>query len=78
MNSSINAAPADCFIEALAEAREIDEMLRDMTVEQRINLEEVKPFVRVPFTANEAFALTGLPTFRALALRQNESENSSV
>ena len=71
VNSSINAVVADRFIDALAEAREIDEMLREMTEDQRMNLKEVKPFLGVPFTAKESFALTGLPNSGGLVARKD-------
>lgn len=71
VNASINAVVADRFSEALVEAREIDEMLCEMTQEQRDELEDVKPFLGVPFTAKEAFAIKGLPNSGGLVARKD-------
>ena len=71
VNASINAVVADRFLEALQEAKEIDEMLSEMTQDQRDELEFVKPFLGVPFTAKEAFAITGLPNSGGLVARKD-------
>ena len=71
VNDSINAVVADRFSEAILEAREIDEMLSEMTQEQRDELEITKPFLGVPFTAKEAFAVAGLPNSGGLVARKD-------
>ena len=71
VNVSINAVVADRFTDALVEAKEIDEMLCEMPQEQRDELEVVKPFLGVPFTAKEAFAVTGLPNSGGLMARKD-------
>lgn len=71
VNNSINAVVADRFSEAILEAREIDEMLSEMTQEQRDELEIAKPFLGLPFTAKEAFAVAGLPNSGGLVARKD-------
>ena len=71
VNDSINAVVADRFPEAILEAREIDEMLSEMTQEQRDELEITKPFLGVPFTAKESFAVAGLPNSGGLVARKD-------
>lgn len=71
VNESINAVVADRFSKALKEAKEIDEMLSEMSEEERDELEVSKPFLGVPFTAKEAFAVTGLPNSGGLVARKD-------
>ena len=71
VNASINAVVADRFSEALKEAKEIDEMLSEMSGEEREELEVSKPFLGVPFTVKEAFGVTGLPNSGGLVARKD-------
>lgn len=71
VNASINAVVADRFSEALVEARELDEELREMSQDERDELEDIKPFLGVPFTAKEAFAVRGLPNSGGLVARKD-------
>lgn len=57
----LNAVVVDRFEEAMQEARDIDKLLAS-SAELPPNLsEENAPFLGVPFTAKEAFAVKGLP-----------------
>ena len=71
VNASINAVVADRFSEALMEARELDEELREMSQDERDELEDIKPFLGVPFTAKVAFAVRGLPNSGGLVARKD-------
>lgn len=71
VNASINAVVADRFSDALKEAKETDEMLSEMSQEERDELEVTKPFLGVPFTAKEAFAVSGLPNSGGLVARKD-------
>ena len=71
INPSINAVVADRFSDAIGEAKEIDEMLCKMNREERDELAATKPFLGVPFTAKESFAVTGLPNSGGLVARQD-------
>ena len=71
VNAGINAVVVDRFSEALQEAKEIDEMLLEMSEEERNELEGSKPFLGIPFTAKEAFAVTGLPNSGGLVARKD-------
>ena len=71
INKQINAVARQRFEEALQEAREIDEMIQILTDEERENLAEIKPFLGVPFTAKEAFAIRGMPNCSGLVARQD-------
>lgn len=71
VNASINAVVADRFADALKEAKETDEMLSEMSQEERDELEVTKPFLGVPFTAKEAFAVSGLPNSGGLVARKD-------
>lgn len=71
VNPSINAVVADRFSDALQEAKEIDEMLCEMTREERDELAVSKPFFGVPFTIKESFAVRGLPNSGGLVSRRD-------
>ena len=71
VNASINAVVADRFSDALQEAKEMDEMLVEMSQDERDELEVSKPFWGVPFTAKESFAVAGLPNSGGLVARKD-------
>ena len=70
VNAELNAVVAERFEDALQQAREIDEMLRILNESERESLKNVKPFLGVPFTAKEAFAISGLPNTSGLVARK--------
>lgn len=79
VNPSINAVVADRFSDALQEAKEIDEMLCEMTREERDELAVSKPFFGVPFTTKESFAVRGLPNSGGLVSRRDlVADNDAV
>ena len=72
----INAVIVTRFDEAIEDARKIDKLLesgKDLPEEYS---EDKAPFLGVPFTAKEAFAITGL--FVAIASYLNYSVTRSV
>jgi fatty acid amide hydrolase 2 len=66
VNPTLNAMVCDRFDAALQEARDVDSRLRTK------DSETPPPFLGVPFTAKEAFALTGMPNTSGLVSRRGE------
>lgn len=70
VNAELNAVVGDRFEDALQQAQQIDEMLQILNEKERKNLQEMKPFLGVPFTAKEAIAISGLPNTSGLVSRK--------
>ncbi|XP_077977656.1 fatty-acid amide hydrolase 2-like [Glandiceps talaboti] len=70
VNILINAVVADRFDEAMQEAKEIDSVLDSGSVPDKYSQTNA-PFLGIPFTAKEAFAITGLPNTSGLVARKN-------
>ena len=58
VNPIVNAIVAERYEEALEEAREVDKQLGQDPVPKELS-EDTKPFLGVPLTVKEAFALEG-------------------
>uniref|UniRef100_A0A8C4J4L5 Fatty acid amide hydrolase 2 n=1 Tax=Dromaius novaehollandiae TaxID=8790 RepID=A0A8C4J4L5_DRONO len=69
VNPLTNAVVKDRFEEALEEARHVDELLSEGPSDE--SLEEKFPFLGVPITVKEAFALNGMPNTSGLVSRRN-------
>ncbi|XP_048852278.1 fatty-acid amide hydrolase 2-A-like isoform X4 [Brienomyrus brachyistius] len=70
VNPIINAVVKHRFSEALQEAAQVDKLLDDEKAEEQ-ELEARLPFLGVPFTAKEAFALRGMPNSTGLVSRRD-------
>lgn len=58
VNPAVNAIVAERYTEALEEAREVDRQLSQDPVPEELS-EDAKPFLGIPVTIKEAFALEG-------------------
>ncbi|NUP05200.1 MAG: amidase [Polyangiaceae bacterium] len=67
VNGAIRAVVRTCFERARQEAAEADERLSTTT-----NVAELPPFLGVPFTSKEHFAVEGLPNTGGLVSRRNK------
>ncbi|XP_059588629.1 fatty-acid amide hydrolase 2 [Alligator mississippiensis] len=70
VNPFINAVVKDRFEEALQEAQQVDKLLSEGVGDEDF-LQEKFPFLGVPFTVKEAFALHGMPNTSGLISRRN-------
>ncbi|KAL3882734.1 hypothetical protein ACJMK2_029045 [Sinanodonta woodiana] len=70
VNPIVNAAVAERFEEALKEAQKIDEILEGSSLDPEYS-EDKKPFLGVPLTVKEAFAVKGMPNTSGLVTRKN-------
>ncbi|XP_062916673.1 fatty-acid amide hydrolase 2-like isoform X2 [Mobula hypostoma] len=70
VNPIVNALVADRFSAALKEAQQVDERLAKGNEDEK-SLEESVPYLGVPFTVKEAFALEGSPNSCGLVCRKN-------
>ena len=59
VNSALNAVVSERFEDALQQAKDIDKMLRSSKISEEYSVENA-PFLGVPFTAKEAFGITGI------------------
>ena len=71
VNKKLNAVAQNRFERAIEEAKDFDEMLAVLSEEQREDLARIKPFLGVPFTAKESFAMTGMPNCSGLVARKD-------
>lgn len=58
VNPAVNAIVAERYAEALEEAQQVDRQLSQDPIPQEFS-EDAKPFLGVPLTVKEAFALEG-------------------
>lgn len=58
VNPAVNAIVAERYAEALEEAQAVDRQLSQDPVPEELS-EDAKPFLGIPFTVKEAFALEG-------------------
>ncbi|XP_005994805.1 fatty-acid amide hydrolase 2-A [Latimeria chalumnae] len=70
VNPIINAVVKDRFEEALLEARQVDAFVSEEHEDEKL-LEEKFPFLGVPLTVKEAFALQGMPNSSGLVNRKH-------
>ena len=63
VNKDLNAVVAERFEEAIAEAEEFDRILASDSLPECYSLENA-PFLGVPFTAKEAFGVTGTYVYK--------------
>ncbi|XP_067903823.1 fatty-acid amide hydrolase 2-A isoform X3 [Heterodontus francisci] len=70
VNPIVNALVSERFAAALKEAQQVDNRLAEGGEDER-SLEESVPFLGVPFTVKEAFALEGSPNSCGLVSRKN-------
>ncbi|XP_067852968.1 fatty-acid amide hydrolase 2-A [Heptranchias perlo] len=70
VNPIVNALVAERFSAALKEAQQVDNRLAEGSEDEK-SLEESVPYLGVPFTVKEAFALEGLPNSSGLVSRKN-------
>ncbi|KAK3580690.1 hypothetical protein CHS0354_017971 [Potamilus streckersoni] len=70
VNPVVNAAVSERFEEALKEAQNIDEILDAQSLDPEYS-EDKKPFLGVPLTVKEAFAVKGMPNTAGLVIRKN-------
>ncbi|XP_030066214.1 fatty-acid amide hydrolase 2 [Microcaecilia unicolor] len=77
VNPMVNALVKDRYEEALQEARQVDEMLL-IGEEDEESLKEKLPFLGVPLTVKEAFALHGMPNSAGLVARRNVISNTDA
>ncbi|EDO30796.1 predicted protein [Nematostella vectensis] len=71
INTKINAVVDDCFREAIDEARDVDELLKNMGKDEREKMGKRKPLLGVPFTAKESFSAKGMPNCSGLMARKD-------
>ncbi|XP_033740866.1 fatty-acid amide hydrolase 2-like [Pecten maximus] len=71
VNPVVNAVTATRFEEAILEAEEVDTLLDSGQLDDRYS-EENAPFLGVPTSVKEAFALKGLPNASGLVKRKNK------
>uniref|UniRef100_A0A8C6Z3H0 Fatty acid amide hydrolase 2 n=1 Tax=Nothoprocta perdicaria TaxID=30464 RepID=A0A8C6Z3H0_NOTPE len=71
VNPLTNGLVRDRFEEALEEARQVDKLLAEGPADADAALEERLPFLGVPVTVKEAFALQGMPNTSGLVSRRN-------
>ena len=60
VNPLLNCVVDTRFEAAMEEADEVDKLVRSSSDEQLRRLRKEKPFLGVPFTVKECFAVTGL------------------
>ena len=65
VNVSVNAVVSNRFDAALAEAKEVDRLLQQDPLPAHCSVENA-PFLGVPFSAKEAFAITGKLTINVI------------
>ncbi|XP_037764935.1 fatty-acid amide hydrolase 2 [Chelonia mydas] len=70
INPLVNAVVKDRFDAALQEAQHVDKLLSEGHGDED-SLQEKFPFLGVPFTVKEAFALHGMPNTSGLVSRRN-------
>ncbi|XP_060105657.1 fatty-acid amide hydrolase 2 [Heteronotia binoei] len=70
VNPLINAVVKDRFLEALKEAHEVDKLVSEGHDDEE-SLREKFPYLGVPVTIKEAFALQGMPNTSGLVNRRN-------
>ncbi|XP_032886259.1 fatty-acid amide hydrolase 2 [Amblyraja radiata] len=70
VNPIVNALVAERFSAALKEAQQVDKRLAEGNEDEKL-LEESVPYLGVPFTVKEAFALEGSPNSSGLVSRKN-------
>ncbi|KAJ6663255.1 hypothetical protein lerEdw1_010391 [Lerista edwardsae] len=70
VNPLVNAVVKDRFEEALQEARQVDQLLSEGHDDEE-SLQKKFPFLGVPVTVKEAFALHGLPNTAGLVSRRD-------
>ncbi|XP_053554903.1 fatty-acid amide hydrolase 2 [Bombina bombina] len=68
VNSALNAVVCDRFEDALREAKSVDDLVSSGS-ENEATIREKFPFLGVPFTVKEAFALQGMPNSSGLICR---------
>lgn len=71
VNKIINAVVEDRFEEATEDARKVDSMLNGLDNEARQILFDQQPFLGVPFTTKESFAVAGMPNCSGLVARKD-------
>ena len=71
VNPVLNCVVDDRFGEAIAEATWIDQQLKTLSHEKRLQLQAQKPFLGVPFTTKDCFAVAGLSWTAGLKARQD-------
>ncbi|XP_034969196.2 fatty-acid amide hydrolase 2 [Zootoca vivipara] len=77
VNPLINAVVKDRFEDALQEAHQVDQLLSEGQDDEE-SLKEKFPFLGVPITIKEAFALYGLPNASGLVSRRNVISTSDA
>ncbi|XP_042243398.1 fatty-acid amide hydrolase 2-like [Homarus americanus] len=70
INPILNCVVDNRFDEALGDARAADKLIRSNTVDEK-TLAETKPFLGVPFTTKDCFAVKGLHQTAGLWIRRN-------
>ncbi|XP_076445717.1 fatty-acid amide hydrolase 2-A-like [Babylonia areolata] len=75
VNPIVNAIVAERYAEALEEAREVDRLLSGGSIPEELS-ERSKPFLGVPLTVKEAFALEGMPNCSGLVSRKGMKADS--
>ncbi|XP_014428851.3 fatty-acid amide hydrolase 2 isoform X2 [Pelodiscus sinensis] len=77
VNPLVNAIVKDRFDAALQEASQVDKLLSEGRGDED-SLQEKCPFLGVPFTVKEAFALHGMPNTSGLVSRRNLISSSDA
>ena len=57
VNGILNCVVDERFGEAIAEAKQIDQLLKTLTGEKKKQLFQQQPFLGVPFTTKDCFAV---------------------
>ncbi|GAB1598937.1 fatty-acid amide hydrolase 2-like isoform X1, partial [Argonauta hians] len=70
VNATINSICSDCYEVARQQAREVNKILEQDDIPDEYS-EENSPFLGVPLSVKEAFALTGMPNTSGLVIRKN-------
>ena len=60
VNGILNCVVDERFGEAIAEAKQIDQLLKTLSGEKKKQLFQQQPFLGVPFMTKDCFAFTGL------------------
>lgn len=71
VNGILNCVVDERFGEAIVEAKQIDQLLKTLSPEKRKDIFVQKPFLGIPFTTKDCFAVAGLSWSAGLLARKN-------